>query len=249
MADVDTDVLIVGAGPTALVLSIGLRRYNVRCRVIDQNSEEEKRAIVAKGPSIQSRTVEIFDELGVAQHALDRGLLISEQHMFVNGVCTAKIPAILPDGAFNTLALPQYETEDILLEQLNAHGVEIEYGKELISFEQADDHVELTVRHKLKGKEDEEIEKIKTKYVVGCDGVNSGVRRLLNLEYEGSQLQQLFILADVEANIDCKCAFNTNYRILETVDPDSTRIKKSLVCIPYKTKGKYFRYFSMIVNF
>jgi heme-degrading monooxygenase HmoA len=134
-----TDVLVVGAGPAGLTAAIELARRGVACRLIDKNTEPSGAADKAIG--IHSRTMEIWENIGIAREAMDTGTWLHGQTVYVNGRQTHQVNWDLPDLPYAHLGLPQYETERILTGLLAKHGVGIERGSELHSLVQDEDSV------------------------------------------------------------------------------------------------------------
>ena len=91
------------------------------------------------------------------------------------------------------LALPQSETERLLSEHLAAAGVEVERNVELTGLTQTDSAVRAVLRHG-----DGHEETLETPWLIGCDGAHSATRHLLGMEFEGTQYDESFILADVQ---------------------------------------------------
>lgn len=221
-----TDVLIVGAGPTGLVLAYELARRGVNFRLIDKNEgpAEQSRALL-----IQVRSLETFAFMGLIDEFLKKGLPIAQLHIFVkqkslfqNNFQNLDSPYPFP------LVLPQNDTEAILLAALAAKGIQVERQTELLRFEAKKDSVEVFLR-KATGKpnqrhrrgEGEALaaqrssplaglpmegttrvpvieESFSCSYLVGCDGSHSVVRHGLDLPFKGSPYPEGFILADVE---------------------------------------------------
>ena len=124
-----TDVLIVGAGPAGLTAAIELARRGIACRVIEKRAEPSGQADKAIG--IQCRTMEIWEDIGIVREAMDVGIWLNGQTVFVNGRKTHQIDWDFPELPFGHLGLPQYETERLLANCLTGHGVSIERGVEL----------------------------------------------------------------------------------------------------------------------
>ena len=157
----DVDVLVVGAGPVGLTAALELRRRGIECRVVDRLPSP---AMVAKAVGIQPRTLEIWEAAGLAQDALDAATQPHGQKVFVNGEQTAELTLTLPPSVpFGFVALPQYEAERVLTEQLRRLGTSVERGLELVRFDQDADGV--TAR--LSGSQGSET--ARAGFLVGCD--------------------------------------------------------------------------------
>jgi 2-polyprenyl-6-methoxyphenol hydroxylase-like FAD-dependent oxidoreductase len=119
-----TEVLIVGAGPTGLTLACELRRRGIHVRLVDRSSGTRRRS---RGEGVQSRTLEVFDDLGVAADALAAGRAGHRLRLFVGGRLTVDLaaPTRAPRPGVpypNLLILPQWHTEALLRERLAALG-------------------------------------------------------------------------------------------------------------------------------
>ncbi|MEU5432080.1 FAD-dependent monooxygenase [Streptomyces sp. NPDC020719] len=223
-----TDVLIVGAGPVGLSAAAELRRHGVRCRLIDRLPA---RLPYAKAVGIQPRTLEIWDRMGLARAAVEAAVPLRGQLMYVNGREQARIDLELPpEVPYGFAALPQYETERLLEEYVAGLGTVIERGTELLSFSQDADGV--TARLRTASGADEEL---RTRYLIGCDGAHSTVRKGLGLSYEGGAFPEEFMLADVEADWDLP----HGYSVRSTHRAADGSTDDLLVCIPLPGTGRY----------
>lgn len=116
----ETEVLIVGAGPVGLMAAIELRRRGIDVVIVDKRDDV---APWAKAVGVQPRTLEIFDAIGVAHAALNRATIMRGQLMDVNGEQVGRMELQLPDQVpYRFASLPQYATEEVLAEQLAGLG-------------------------------------------------------------------------------------------------------------------------------
>lgn len=170
------DVLVAGAGPVGLTAAAELRRRGIACRIVDRLPA---RLPYAKAVGIQPRTLEIWDRMGFVQAALEAAVPMRGQLTYVNGVEQPRLDMVLPSEVpYGFAALPQYETERIIEEFLERFGTRIERA-ELVSFVQDADGV--TSRLVTAPGEEE----LRTRFLVGCDGAHSTVRKGLGLTFEG----------------------------------------------------------------
>ena len=189
------DVLVTGAGPTGLALAAQLATRGVRVRLIDRAMDPagESRAL-----AIQPRTLEVVAGLGVTDELIACGNPAVQLRMHARGRVLA-VPMFdlgLDDTAYPYLLfLSQAETERILSEHLAAAGIHVERGVELAGLSTSADSVTATLRHR-DGRE----EAVSARYVAGCDGAHSTVRRLAGIRFEGNSYPQTFVLADVDAD-------------------------------------------------
>jgi 2-polyprenyl-6-methoxyphenol hydroxylase-like FAD-dependent oxidoreductase len=190
----DTDVLIVGAGASGLVLALCLARRGVRVRIIDRSAAPGSSA---RAFALQARTLELYDQLGLAVDAIARGQAIAAMTVHLDRDRVVRIPF----GDFGSglspypyvLILHQDDHEALLVERLAAIGVEVERNTELVDLEQR--HGIVRARLKGPGRADTVCQ---AAYVCGCDGVSSTVRDLSGVRFPGGSSEELFYVADVE---------------------------------------------------
>ncbi|MEU9079530.1 FAD-dependent monooxygenase [Kitasatospora sp. NPDC048538] len=228
MAGTDVvDVLIAGAGPVGLTAAVELRRRGVDCRIVDRLPE---RMPYAKAVGVQPRTLELWDRSGLVRAAVDAAVPMRGQLVFVDGAEQQRIElALPPEVPYGFAALPQYETERILEEFLARHGGRIERGTELVSFVQDADGV----TSRLVGADGREQE-VRSRFLVGCDGAHSTVRKGLGLSFEGGAFPEEYMLADVEVDWDLPPGYGV--RTTRRAADGSTDL---LVCIPLPGHKRY----------
>ena len=185
------DVLVVGAGPTGLLLASELARRGVGVRLIEKRAfpAEHSRAL-----AVLPRTMEMMDQLGLAN------AFINSSHQ-AKGICfygrdrreafrssMNELPCEFPFF----LLLSQTKTEMILRDHARKAGVEIERGMSFLRMVQKGQSVLATLERM-----DGTTEEIDASYVVGCDGSRSAVRQAAGLEFNGGGYGQSWLLADV----------------------------------------------------
>jgi 2-polyprenyl-6-methoxyphenol hydroxylase-like FAD-dependent oxidoreductase len=189
----DVDVLIVGAGPTGLVLALWLTKLGVRVRVIDKTLEP---GTTSRAVAVQARTLELYRQVGIADEVESRGRKMVAANFWTAGRRASRL--VIGDIGTGlspypyALIFPQDEHERLLLGHLAALNVHVERGTELIAFEEA-----VRVHAHLRCREREE--SCRVDYIVGCDGTHSSVRDALHLEFPGGTYEHLFYVADVDA--------------------------------------------------
>ena len=188
----DTQVMIVGAGPTGLTLGIELAGRSISFRLIDA-AEAPFRG--SRGKGIQPRTLEVFEDLGILRAILKAGAQYPGFRVHIGplslrlGPMGGRKQATEGVPYPNLWLLPQYRTEQILRERLAQLGAQVEFGT---AFERVSpDHRGVRV-HLSSG------ELVTAQYLVGCDGGHSAVRKALGLALRGDTLHtEAAFVADV----------------------------------------------------
>ena len=190
---IDPPILIVGAGPTGLVLALRLRRHGVPFRIVDQASGpgQQSRAL-----AVQARTLEFYRQLGLADRAVAAGTVVEHIRMREGGADVARVSLAGMGGAMSpypfVLCLPQDEHERLLVDALEAQGVAVEWQTRLTGLVQGREGVSGT----LSGPDGEE--RAAFAYIAGCDGARSMVREALGVAMEGGTYERLYYVADVK---------------------------------------------------
>jgi 2-polyprenyl-6-methoxyphenol hydroxylase-like FAD-dependent oxidoreductase len=184
------DVLVVGAGPTGLTLGCELARRGISFRIVDSAPEPSP---LSRAIGVQARTLEIFDDMGIAEQAVASGIQLHGVVAFTSGhqIVRASFDELDTQYPF-LLSIPQSETERILNELLEQLGASVERGLELVSLALHDDHAEATLQTSSGG-----VEVSTARWVVGADGAHSSVRRLAGIGFGGAAHDERFLLADV----------------------------------------------------
>jgi 2-polyprenyl-6-methoxyphenol hydroxylase-like FAD-dependent oxidoreductase len=192
----DTDVLIVGAGPTGLVLALWLTRLGVRVRIVDKTGEP---GTTSRAVAVQARTLELYSQIGLADAIVDRGRNVAAANLWVSGKKVAR--AVFGDMGAGlspfpyALIYPQDEHERLLIARLADAGVEVERRTELLRIEDAPDHMFACLR-----RPDGTQAACEAAYIAGCDGAHSTVREALRIGFPGGTYAHVFYVADVQAS-------------------------------------------------
>jgi 2-polyprenyl-6-methoxyphenol hydroxylase-like FAD-dependent oxidoreductase len=121
------DVLVVGAGPVGLTLAGELARHGVRCRIVDRLTQPLP---YCRAIGVTPRTLEVWEDMGVAREMVDAGLWLVGSRSIVNGRLS-DAEEMFPDLPYGQLGVPQSETERGLASHLGRFGVAVERGCEL----------------------------------------------------------------------------------------------------------------------
>lgn len=188
-----TQVLIVGAGPTGLTLAIRLKQAGIDHLLIDRLAAGQN---LSRAGVIHAHTLEMLEPLGVVPPMLAEGMALTRfavrdrRHQLL-AIDFAGLPSRYPF----VLMLPQDVTERILSERLTALGGTVHRGVEAIDIAQDVDGATVRVATP------EGERSIRAHYVVGGDGMHSRVRAASDIAFEGSSYEESFVLADVSFNV------------------------------------------------
>ena len=189
-----TDVIIIGAGPTGLSLACQLTRYGIDFLVIEK---EQGITPYTKALGVHARTLEIYEQIGLAKNALAQGTIAGKVRLLESGEIVGEVNLSNIGEGLSAypfmLVLEQSENERLLYDYLKSHGREILWQTELESLSQTDTGVTAIIRNSSGTSQT-----IEGKYLVGCDGPKSLVRHTLGLSFEGSTFERLFYVADVQ---------------------------------------------------
>jgi len=191
----DIDVLIVGAGPTGLMLANQLGRRGVRALIIDRHSGP---ALQTRALGVQARTMEIYSKLGIVERALELGKRGTGANVWAQGRKMARVPLgeagkCLTPYPF-IFILGQDDNERIMGDKLRDWGLSVQWNTELVSLDQESGQVTASLNQA-----DGSIRKITAAWVAGCDGAHSTVRELSGITFPGSAYEHVFFVADTEA--------------------------------------------------
>lgn len=190
----DADVLIVGAGPSGLMLANQLARRGSQVIIIDRHSgpAQQSRAL-----GVQARTMEIYAKLGIVERALELGKRGTGAVIWAQGKRMARVP-LGETGLDETpypfiFVLGQDDNERIMGDKLRELGVTVQWNTELVSLVQEPNFVTATVRQS-----DGSQRRIVAGWVAGCDGAHSTVREVSGITFPGAPYEHVFFVADVE---------------------------------------------------
>ena len=189
----DASVIIIGAGPTGLTLAIELARRSIAVRLIDAAKTP---FAGSRGKGIQPRTLEVFHDFGIIERILNSGMPYPEVRVHLGPLSLRLGPLGGRHQATETIPypnlwlVPQNRTEAILRERLAELGGQVEFGTAFESFVQEEQGVSVRLSTG---------ESLTAKYLVGCDGGHSAVRKAAGLALNGEALSdKLPFVADLE---------------------------------------------------
>ena len=192
MSQIDTDVLIVGAGPVGLFLANECARRGLRARIIEAKASQ---SLHSKALAIFPRTLEILDMAGLVGPFLENANRVTSVAVVAHGRRLAHMRFSPAGTPYPFVAMvPQNVTEQLLVQQLARAGGAVEYETQFVSADQGEDSVHVSVTRR-GGSAD-----LRASFVVGCDGAHSAVRHLLQLPFEGGEYAATFMLADIDTN-------------------------------------------------
>lgn len=194
----EIEVLIVGAGPAGLMMACQLAIHAISFRIIDK---KEHPTTYSGALIIQARSVEILNQMGIAQKVIREGIIANNISIVFNGKQLLNIPVKNIGSGLTKfpylLMVEQSKTEQLLTEFINDKGIRIERRTELVSFSQNKEGVTSRIK-KFDGKE----ETIKTQYLIAADGGQSTIRKQLNIPFIGKAHQKSLFITDCKARTD-----------------------------------------------
>ncbi|MDQ2588790.1 rifampin monooxygenase [Saccharothrix yanglingensis] len=177
------DVIVAGGGPTGLMLAAELRLHDVRVLVLEREAEPTR---VVRALGLHARSVEVMDQRGL----LDRFLAHGQRYPvggFFAGI--AKPSPELDTTHPYVLGIPQTVTERLLAERAAEVGVEVRRGVGVVGLEQDDEGVDVVLADGTR---------LRSRYLVGCDGGRSTVRKLLGVAFPGEPARVETLLGEME---------------------------------------------------
>lgn len=220
------DVIVAGAGPTGLMLACELQLTGVRVAVLERRAHGT--AGESRAPGINARTMELFRMRGLAAKFEEAGQPLPA--VLFSGM--PMLPKALDPAWPNALILPQHQTERLLMEHALSLGVSFHWSTELLYFTQSTDAVDIVVQQQ------GQLKNYTAKYLAGCDGGNSVVRRICGERFTGLDPVAHWIVADVQlANPPAENErFGRNLRIgtyqVSSVEKDWFRVSLMKVTPP-----------------
>ncbi|RRO14262.1 rifampin monooxygenase [Saccharopolyspora rhizosphaerae] len=176
------DVVIAGAGPTGLTLAAELRLHEVRVVVLDEKTAPTE---VVRALGLHVRSIEVVDQRGFLDRFLEEGTRYP-LHGFFAGI---QKPAPELDTAHGyVLGIPQPKIDRLLAEHALGLGAEVRRGCEVVGLDQDENSVSVELA---------DGSRLRTRYLVGCDGGRSTVRKLLGIGFPGEPARSETLLGEM----------------------------------------------------
>jgi 2-polyprenyl-6-methoxyphenol hydroxylase-like FAD-dependent oxidoreductase len=188
LSPVETSVLIVGAGPTGLLLAAELHRRNVPTHLIDALPAplHWDRATV-----VHPRSLQIFEAMGIVDEFLKVGCKQKTIRLYSAGASLGTIDLGICGSVYGyNIGVSEEVTERILGTQLQKFGGEVHRGSKLVGLEAHDGGVRATIEH------DGATYPVAARWVVGCDGIHSPTRDLSGIGFEGHDIEKPWAVFD-----------------------------------------------------
>lgn len=192
LAPQHTSVLIVGAGPSGLMMAAQLLRYGIQPIIIDNKKGPTDQS---KALAVQARSLEIYRQMGVSERALNEGKKALGADFNQDGKQVAELSLSDmgdPQTLFPFLLMyPQSKNERLLLDYLTQNCCPVYWDTSLTSFNQQEKHHDVLLSNS-----GEEIN-LTCDWLIGADGAHSAVRKQLDIPFKGDTYQHGFYLADI----------------------------------------------------
>jgi len=216
------EIIIVGAGPTGLMLANQLTRFNVDYLIVDQKSgpTEQSRALV-----VQARSMEIYEQLGLSADIIADGQASNGICFYKNGKQKGIVTLINPGEKTSPfpyiMMYEQSKNETLLYQNLLEHNKQVEWNTTILSIEKENE------LYALKCKKNDNPVSYQCKYLIACDGTKSIVRDFSQVAFEGGTYLNVFYVADTHV----KAGFNE--------EKLSLFLSKHRVTMLFPMKGSY----------
>ncbi|MEV6909227.1 rifampin monooxygenase [Amycolatopsis sp. NPDC051071] len=181
------DVIIAGGGPTGMMLGAELRLHGVQVVVLEKDLEQSK---VVRSMGLHARSIEVMDQRGLLERFLAQGT----KYPLGGSFAGIRKPAHSLTGAHAyILGIPQTITDRLLIDHATEAGVDLRRGREVIGLSQDEDGVDVELADGTR---------LRSRYLVGCDGGRSTVRKLLGVGFPGEPATAETLLGEMELTED-----------------------------------------------
>src|SRR6185503_3648022 len=193
LSEQHTQVLIVGAGPSGLMMAAQLLRYGIQPVIIDskQGPTDESKAL-----GVQARSLEIYRQMGIVDTIIKdgkkaKGISFSRNGKILAGFSITNVGEGQTPFPYIEL-YQQSKNEKLLPDFLTLHACPVYWDTTLLSLKQTAAHSELQLQNEGR------LTNITADWVIGADGAHSAVRKQLNIPFTGDTYNHVFYLADIE---------------------------------------------------
>lgn len=191
-------VIVVGAGPTGLLLAGDLAAAGIAVRVLEKRSLESN---LTRAFALHARALEYLDARGLADELVAQGFPVDELRVALGSGQQATLSLRHPESRFPfVLMVQQARTEQLLLRRAEELGAEIVRGAEVIDVRERGEEVEAEIRGEKRME--------RASYLIGADGAHSVVRERLGIEFRGTPYGTRLLLADVRLREPLPAAIN-----------------------------------------
>lgn len=181
------DVIITGGGPTGMMLSAELRLQGVQVVLLERDAEPTK---VVRALGMHARSIEVMDQRGLVERFLANGTTYPLGGFFA--AIAKAAPARLDTAHPYTLGIPQPVTDRLLAEHATELGADIRRGSDLVGLSQDEEGVTAELADGTR---------LRSRYLVGCDGGRSTVRKLLGVGFPGESASMEWLLGEVQIGV------------------------------------------------
>ncbi|MBK0330416.1 FAD-dependent monooxygenase [Brachybacterium sp. MASK1Z-5] len=178
------DVLVVGGGPTGMMLAAELRLQGIDVVVLEKEKEPSR---LVRSLGLHARSIEILDQRGILERFLAEGTVYPGIGRFA-GIPSASSPELDTAHGY-TLGIPQPVTDRLLEERARELGADVQRGREVVDIAQGAESVDLVLA---------EGEHVRGRWAVACDGGRSRVRGLLGIGFPGEAADHEWLLGEME---------------------------------------------------
>ncbi len=196
------DVIVAGGGPTGLMLAAELRLHGVLALVLEKDAEPTR---IVRSLGLHARSIEVMDQRGLLERFLALGQRYPLRGSFAG--ITKPAPDRLDTAHPYLLGIPQPRTDRLLAEHAAEAGAEIRRGCELAGLSQDEDGVTAELADGTR---------LRSRYLVGCDGGRSTVRKLLGVGFPGEPSRVETLLGEMEVTADPATIAAVNAEVRKT---------------------------------
>jgi 2-polyprenyl-6-methoxyphenol hydroxylase-like FAD-dependent oxidoreductase len=196
--DNQTEVLVVGAGPVGLLTALFLMQHGVRTRIIDAESRTTAQSYAC---ALHPSSLCLLECVGLVEEVIELGRKVETLSLYEGKIARTHLTlSDLPGRYPFAVVLEQAVLEDLLEQQLRRAGGKVEWNRCLFGIKASDGGVDASVGKigSLEQKPSEPRVTIHAKFVVGADGHNSSLRRLLNIRWRRFGASQVFGVFEIE---------------------------------------------------